>query len=176
MTLHRNLLLPIVLILPVPLGCEKPDNHAPPQTHISGPTNAEANAASQTSSANSQNRTAAAATSAPPVSQSSTATTTQVSAEERLHGTWIANDVDVAMGNVKIKLTFKDEGPVKLAAWSDIPFVGQVRDIKAPYEVHGNTISSKAIRGGTSVKYHFEGDDLIIQYQDGKTVRFKRQA
>ena len=55
--------------------------------------------------------------------------------------------------------------------WSDIPFVGQVRDKTAPYEVHGSVISSEAIRGGTSVEYSFESDDLIIKYKEGKTVR-----
>ena len=79
------------------------------------------------------------------------------------------------MGEVKIKLTFREDGPMKLAAWSDIPFVGQVRDKTAQYEVRGNVISSGAIRGGTSVEYSFEQDDLIIKYKEGKTVRFKRQ-
>ena len=79
------------------------------------------------------------------------------------------------MGQVTIKLTFKEEGPMKLAAWSDIPFAGQVRDKTAPYEVDGSVISSDAIRGGTSVEYWFEGDDLIIKYKEGKTVRFQRQ-
>ena len=64
---------------------------------------------------------------------------------------------------------------MKLAAWSDIPFVGQVRDRTAPYEVHGNVISSEAIRGGTTVEYWFDEDDLIIKYREGKTVRFRRQ-
>ena len=95
-------------------------------------------------------------------------------APERLYGTWVAEDVDVKMGQVKIRLTFKEDGPVKIAAWSDIPFVGQVRDKTAPYEVNGNTISSEAIRGGTTVNYRFDGDDLIIEYKDGKTVRFHR--
>ena len=93
---------------------------------------------------------------------------------ERLYGTWVAEDVDVKIGQVKIRLVFKKEGPVKIAAWSDMPFVGQVRDRSAPYEVHGNKISSDAIRGGTTVTYRFDGDDLVIEYQDGKTVRFHR--
>jgi hypothetical protein len=95
--------------------------------------------------------------------------------EDKLYGTWLARDVDTKMGEVKIKLTFREEGPMKLAAWSDIPFVGQVRDKTAPYDVQGNVISSDAIRGGTSVEYSFDGDDLIIKYKEGKTVRFKRQ-
>ena len=95
--------------------------------------------------------------------------------EDKLYGTWVARDVDTKLGEVKIKLTFREEGPMKLAAWSDIPFVGQVRDKTAQYEVHGNVISSEAIRGGTSVEYSFEHDDLIIRYKEGKTVRFKRQ-
>ena len=83
--------------------------------------------------------------------------------------------MDTKTGEVKIKLTFREDGPMKLAAWSDIPLVGQVRDKRAKYEVHGDIISSEAIRGGTSVEYWFDGDDLIIRYKDGKTVRFKRQ-
>ncbi len=97
-----------------------------------------------------------------------------MSPEQQLVGTWVANDVDVKMGQVKIKLTFHEAGGMKLAAWSDIPFVGQVRDKKGAYEVHGNVISSEAIRGGTSVIFWFENDDLLIQYKDGKTVRFHR--
>lgn len=93
---------------------------------------------------------------------------------ERLYGAWIAEDVDVSMGEAKVKLVFKDDGPVKIMAWSDMPFVGQVRDKSAPYEVSGDTISSDAIRGGTTVKYRFEGEQLVIEYQDGKTVRFDR--
>ena len=95
--------------------------------------------------------------------------------ERKLNGVWVAEDVDVKHGSVKIRLTFREEGPMKLAAWSDIPFVGQVRDKTAPYEVNGNVISSEAIRGGTSVEYWFDRDDLIIKYREGKTVRFQRQ-
>ena len=94
--------------------------------------------------------------------------------EDKLMGTWIAEDVDAKLGQVKIKLTFRKEGPMKLAAWSDIPFVGQVRDKAAPYEVHGDVISSDVIRGGTSVTYWFEGDQLVIRYKEGKTVAFHR--
>ena len=133
----------------------------------------------------SETRTSAASTTvtsttvAPVPTRQSPATTQAAQApsqHDRLYGTWVARNVDAKMGEVKIQLTFKEDGPVKILAWSDLPFVGQVRDKKAPYEVHGNTISSDAIRGGTSVKYHFDGDDLIIEYGDGKTVLFKRQA
>lgn len=98
------------------------------------------------------------------------------SQHQRLHGTWVAQDVDSKLGEVKIQLTFKEEGPVRILAWSELPFVGQVRNKQGPYEVHGNTISSDAIRGGTSVNYRFDGGDLIIEYKDGKTVRFNRQT
>jgi hypothetical protein len=108
-------------------------------------------------------------------SATQTASATQPQ-HERLYGTWVANDVDTKLGDVKVQVTFKEQGPVKILAWSDLPLVGQVRDKQAPYEVHGNTISSDALRGGTSVKYHFDGDDLIIQYNDGKTVRFNRKS
>lgn len=94
---------------------------------------------------------------------------------EKLYGTWIAKDVDAKMGEVKVKLTFREEGPVKLLAWSDIPFVGKVKDLKGPYEVHGDTISSKAIRGGTKAKYSFEGEQLVLQFEGGKVVRFRRE-
>ena len=111
----------------------------------------------------------------PASAPATTSAAAQQPSEERLYGTWVARDVDTKMGEVKIKLTFREDGPMKLAAWSDIPFVGKVRDKTAQYEVHGNVISSEAIRGGTSVEYWFERDDLIIKYKEGKTVRFKRQ-
>lgn len=95
---------------------------------------------------------------------------------ERLLGTWVARDVDTKLGEVKVKLTFRDSGGMKLAAWSDIPFVGQVRDKQGPYTVDGNTISSDAIRGGTTVQYRFDSGKLIIEYKDGKTFTFTRQS
>jgi hypothetical protein len=120
-------------------------------------------------------------TAAPPTTQATIttqSTTTQQSRQsgppEKLYGTWVANDIDAKLGEVKIKLVFKQEGPVKILAWSDLPFVGQVRDKSAPYEATSDTISSDAIRGGTSVKYWFAGDQLVIQYGDGKTVKFRR--
>ena len=115
---------------------------------------------------------AAAPSTAPATARSATE---KQALEQKLYGTWVAEDVDVSMGQVKIKLTFKEEGPMKLAAWSDIPFAGQVRDKTAPYEVDGSVISSDAIRGGTSVEYWFEGEELVIKYREGKTVRFNRQ-
>ena len=104
--------------------------------------------------------------------------TTRSAAEgsaDRLFGTWVAHDVDTKLGEVKIRLTFKEEGPVKIVAWSDLPIVGQVRNTTAPYTVRNNVIHSDAIRGGTSVEYWFDGDNLMIRYSDGKTVRFTRQ-
>lgn len=98
-----------------------------------------------------------------------------MSSESLLIGIWVANDVDAKLGEVKIKLTFREAGGLKLAAWSDIPFVGQVRDKEGGYEVEGNIISSEAIRGGTSVEFWFEAEDLMIKYEDGKTVRFHRE-
>ena len=100
---------------------------------------------------------------------------TQSGPPEKLYGTWIAEDVDAKIGEVKIKLTFVEEGPVKLLAWSEIPFVGQVRDLKGPYEVQGDTISSKAIRDGAKAKFSFEGEQLVLQFDGGKIVRFRRE-
>ena len=99
----------------------------------------------------------------------------QSDSAEKLYGTWIANDVDAKMGEVKIKLTFRKEGSMTILAWSDIPFAGKVKDLKEPYEIHGDTIRSKAIRGGTKAKYSFEGKQLLLQFEDGKVVRFRRE-
>ena len=94
---------------------------------------------------------------------------------DRLYGSWIANDVDTDMGEVTIKVVFRREGAVRVLAWSDIPFVGQVKDLKAPYEVHDDTISSQAIRGGTEARYSFEGERLVLRFEGGKVVRFDRE-
>lgn len=94
---------------------------------------------------------------------------------EKLYGIWFADDVDVKIGEVRIELTFFDEGPVKIVAWSELPFIGKVKHAKWPYEVQGDTIRSKAIRGGTKAKYWFEGERLVLQFEDGKTVRFHRE-
>jgi hypothetical protein len=99
----------------------------------------------------------------------------QSDSAEKLYGTWIANDVDVTMGEVKIKLTFRKKGSMTILAWSDIPFAGKVKDLEEPYEVHGETIRSKAIRGGTKAKYSFEGEHLVLQFEAGKVVRFRRE-
>ena len=143
--MHQRLWLSVLLLLPVGCG-DNSSNPAPTATSSSTkPTPA------------------------------TTRSTGAQGSEERLHGTWFAKDVDAKMGEVDIKLTFREEGPMKLAAWSDVPFAGQVRDKTGSYDVQGNVISSDAIRGGTSVEFSFDGDDLIIKYKDGKSVRFKRQ-
>jgi hypothetical protein len=113
----------------------------------------------------------------PPTTAATTApaTTQAQSNEEQLYGTWVAKDVDVKLGEVKIELVFRKTGTLKLAAWSDIPFVGQVKNKKGPFEVNGDIISSEAIRGGTSVRFWFDGAQLVIQYKQGKTIRFDRQ-
>lgn len=96
--------------------------------------------------------------------------------DQRLYGTWVAQDVDVSMGQVDIRLTLRKEGPVTILAWSDLPFVGQVRNKTAPFEIRDHTLHSEAIRGGTSVQYWFtDRGQLVIQYADGKTVTFHRE-
>lgn len=102
-------------------------------------------------------------------------TTVEPGPDDKLYGAWIANDVDSKMGEVKIKLVFRRVGTMRLLAWSDIPFVGKVEDLKGPYEVQGDTISSEAIRGGTTAKYSFDGEQLLLQFEDGKVVRFHRE-
>ncbi len=94
---------------------------------------------------------------------------------ERLYGTWTAQDVDAEMGEVRIKLTFLREEKATLLAWSDIMFVGQVRDLKGPFSVHGDTISSEAIREGKEAKFSFENEQLVLRFKSGKVVRFDRE-
>ncbi|MGK2904963.1 MAG: hypothetical protein ACSLFH_01265 [Desulfuromonadales bacterium] len=94
---------------------------------------------------------------------------------ERLYGTWIAKDVDAKMGEVRIRLTFRQEKKVTVLAWSDIPFVGQVRDLEGPFSVYGDTISSEAIRDGKKAKFSFESDQLVLRFKSGKVVRFDRE-
>jgi hypothetical protein len=94
---------------------------------------------------------------------------------ERLYGTWTAKDVDATMGEVRIRLTFRREKKATLLAWSDIPFVGQVRDLKGSFAVHGDTISSEAIRDDKEATFFFENDQLVLRSKSGKAVRFDRE-
>ena len=94
---------------------------------------------------------------------------------ERLYGTWTAKNVDAKMGEVKIRLTFRREKKANLLAWSDIPFAGQVRDLKGSFSVYGDTISSEAIRDGKKAKFSFESDQLVLRFKSGKVVRFDRE-
>jgi len=95
---------------------------------------------------------------------------------EKLYGTWVAKDVEAKVGEVTIKLSFREEGGMKLVAWSELFFVGKVKEMKGPYKVRGDTISSKAIRGGTKAKFWFEGEQLVLKFKDGKIVRFHRET
>ncbi|WP_020676197.1 hypothetical protein [Geopsychrobacter electrodiphilus] len=94
---------------------------------------------------------------------------------EQLYGTWTAKDVDAKMGEVKIRLTFRREKKVSVLAWSDIPFVGQVRNLQGPYSVDGDKIKSKAIRDGKKATFSFESDQLVLRFKSGKVVRFDRE-
>lgn len=46
-------------------------------------------------------------------------------------------------------------------AWSDILFVGQVRNLERPFTIDGNTIQSQAIRNGKEAKFSFERKQLV---------------
>lgn len=94
---------------------------------------------------------------------------------EQLYGTWTAKDVDAKMGEVEIQLTFYREQKATLLAWSDIPFVGQVRNLKGAFSVDGNTVSSVAIRDGKKAKFSFEHDQLVLRFKSGKVVRFDKK-
>ncbi|MEW5746742.1 MAG: hypothetical protein AB1805_15035 [Nitrospirota bacterium] len=95
---------------------------------------------------------------------------------ERLIGTWMSNEpVDVDQpGSARIKVSFREEGKVRVVAWSTLPLVGKVKTTKGPYHVKNNEIISKAIRGGTAVRYWFEDGQLAIEYKPGQVVRFHR--
>ncbi len=94
---------------------------------------------------------------------------------ERLYGTWTAKDVDAKLGEVEIRLSFLRAETASLMAWSDVPFVGQVRDLKGPFSVYGDTISSKAIRDGEKATFSFVNDQLVLRFKSGKVVRFNRE-
>ncbi|MEO7298635.1 MAG: hypothetical protein ABI042_08685 [Verrucomicrobiota bacterium] len=94
---------------------------------------------------------------------------------EKLYGTWVAKNVDAKVGEVTINLSFA-EGRLKLVAWSELFFAGKVKEMKGPYKVRGDTISSKAIRGGTKAKFWFDGEQLVLEFEDGKIVRFHRES
>ena len=109
-----------------------------------------------------------------PSTSPTSSSSSQSEIHKRIFGTWAAKNVETKGGtNVDIELTFKEEGPLKLLAWSDVLFVGQVRNKKAPYRIEGNAIISDAIPLGTNVNFHFSpSGSLIIEYKDSKTVRF----
>ncbi len=94
---------------------------------------------------------------------------------DQLYGVWIAKDVDAKLGEVKIRLTFRLEKKATLLAWSDIPFAGKVRDLKGAFTVHGDTISSEALRDGKKAKFSFENDQLVLLFLSGKVIRFNRE-
>lgn len=98
------------------------------------------------------------------------------SPEEKLYGTWISDKVESPLGPIKNRVTFHKEGEVSICTWSVLPFLEgkELRTTKGPFKVEGDTITSNSIEGGTKVQYHFEGDDLVIRYGNGKTVRLHR--
>ena len=176
--------LPIILVsvLQFAAGCDRfsPDASAP-AADADGARPAREARPAPPHSESSSTTTARASTRVAVTRPATSAATTRPAATQdasgdraKLYGTWVARDVDASMGDVKIRLTFHKKGPVQILAWSELPLVGQVRNKEADYEVQGNTISSDALRGGTSVNYRFDGDDLIIEYKDGKSVRFTR--
>jgi hypothetical protein len=94
---------------------------------------------------------------------------------EQLYGTWIAKDVDAKLGEVKIRLTFRLEKKATLMAWSDIPFVGKVRDLKGSFSVHGDTVRSEALRDGKKAKFSFKKKQLVLRFKSGRVLCFDRE-
>lgn len=170
-------LIPFVLLSSI-AACDRSVGNGSPHANRNTPTaRTPADAASSGNARATNGGSAGDGGSAKPPTTSPAATRAadDEAAHSRLFGTWVAKDVDASMGEVKIRLTFRKGGPVQILAWSDLPFVGQVRDKEAAYEIHGNTLTSAALRGGTSVNYRFDGKDLLIEYKEGKTVRFTRE-
>lgn len=100
-------------------------------------------------------------------------TTQHANAPERLFGTWQSiGTVDTPLGAATIRLTFRQEGPVRIVATSTLPLLGQLEEKSGPYYVENGQIISDTIRGGTAVDYWFEGDNLAIEYKPGEMVRF----
>jgi len=65
----------------------------------------------------------------------------QQSSVEKIYGNWVAKDVDAKLGEVTIRLSFREEGGMTLVAWSELIFAGKVKETKGPYKVSGDTIS-----------------------------------
>ncbi len=93
----------------------------------------------------------------------------------QLYGVWVADNVDATIGQVKIRLVFSRQGNVTVLAWSDLPLIGQVRDLEGPFTVRGDTISSTAIRDGKSARFSFQNAQLVLRLKSGKTVYFTRE-
>ncbi len=96
------------------------------------------------------------------------------SSAKRLLGTWFAKDQGED-GRRRHQAHVPQRGADAPRGLVGHPVRWAGADKTGSYEVRGDVISSEAIRGGTSVNYSFDGDDLIIRYKEGKTVRFKRQ-
>jgi hypothetical protein len=94
---------------------------------------------------------------------------------DQLYGIWIAKDVDAELGEVKIRLTFRLEKEATFMAWSDIPFVGKVRDLEGAFSVHGDMISSEALRDGKKANFSFKKDKLVLLFISGKVIHFDRE-
>jgi hypothetical protein len=175
---NRILVCPVLTLLLLSVGCGRNEDGTT-DTATRDTTAQSTRSANDTAPASPRPSTSASgpATTAPATTRAAQGSAGQSQPPDRLFGTWVARDVDAAMGEVKIKLVFRREGPMSLMAWSDIPLVGQVRDKEAPFEATANTIHSDAIRGGTTVNYHINDQgQLIIEYRDGKTVTFSRAS
>lgn len=96
---------------------------------------------------------------------------------EKLTGTWIAQSVSVPEpGTVDITLTFGNDGKASLEATSNMPFIGEVKDVTSQFHLENGKVVAPGLRDGVTMPLRFEGPDtLILEYKPGKTVRFQRQ-
>lgn len=90
---------------------------------------------------------------------------------ERLYGKWVSEEVQTKVGPTVNTIVFRKDGTVRIDTRSTLPMLGHIRTTEGPFRVEGDTLTSDSIEGGTTVKFHFDGDDLLIETKDNKTIR-----
>lgn len=90
---------------------------------------------------------------------------------ERLYGRWVSEEVNTKAGPTINTIEFRRDGTVRIDTRSTLPLLGHLRTTEGPFRVEGETLTSDSIEGGTTVKFRFEGDDLLIETKDQKTIR-----
>lgn len=171
-----RLIFPSVLVVCLAglAGCGDGDSSSPEGIAIDAPsTSPSTGRASDEAADEAANGASDGSTS---TTRGTTQETDQRSADvrETLSGTWLAEDVSAPVGDVKIRLRFREDGPVRLIAISELPFGGEVKDTESPYHVEDGKIIAPEIGDGVSMPYYFEDDRLVLEYKPGQTVRLRK--